>query len=117
MVLCFPQLRTILPTFAGIGSSGSVTVQTGPGGAIMIINMSKNAVYLWEQIAKGDWFHFSTKKVIPKKTDMGGCINPLLGHPRVNDAHVNDFYERTTNYRPNAVAIQWKPNDFQMKTS
>ena len=74
MVLCFPQLRTILPTFAGI-----VTDQTGPRGAIMISNMSKNAVYLWEQIAKGDWFHFSTKKSYPKKTDMGVASTPSLG--------------------------------------
>ena len=71
MVLCFPQLRTILPTFAGI-----VTDQTGPRGAIMISNMSKNAVYLWEQIAKGDWFHFSTKKSYPQKNRHGGLHQP-----------------------------------------
>ena len=46
MVLCFPQLRTILPTFAGIGSSGSVTDQTGPRGAIMISNVKKRHLSL-----------------------------------------------------------------------
>jgi len=76
MVLCFPQLRTILPTFAGIGPSGSDTDQTEPRGAIMITNMSKNAVYLWEQIAKGDWFHFSTKKSYPEKKPTWGLHQP-----------------------------------------